>query len=53
MGGGGISQLVILKTVEANIIILTRYVQPSETMTINTYKSHRFSKGYSYKIPFN
>ena len=29
-------KMFFLKTVEAKVIIITRYVQPNETMTINT-----------------
>ena len=31
-------KMILLKTVEAKVIIITRYVQSNETMPINTFK---------------
>ena len=39
-----------LKTVEANIIILTWYVKPNETMAINKFQRSRLTFNFSAKV---
>ena len=39
-----------LKTVEAKVIIITRYVQSSETMTINKFQRSRLTFDLSAKV---
>ena len=39
-----------LKTVEAKVTIITRYVQANETMAINKFQRSRFTFGLSAKV---
>ena len=50
-----IEKLILLKTVEALVIILTWYAKPNETMAINKFKrsSLTFQLSCSYWSPIN
>ena len=39
-----------LKTVEAKVIIITRYIEPNETMTINKFQRSRLTVDASAKV---
>ena len=43
-------KMIFLKTVEAKVIIITRYVQPNETMTINKFQRSRLTFDLSAKV---
>ena len=43
-------KLIFLKTVEALVIILIRYVLPNETMAINKFKRSRLTFDLSAKV---
>ena len=48
---GKISEkLIVLKTVEAKVIILTLYVKPNETMDINKFQRSRLTYNFSAKV---
>ena len=43
-------KMIFLKTVEAKVILITRYVQLDETMTINKFQRSRLTFDPSAKV---
>ena len=50
LNGKFFEKLIFLKTVEAKVIILTRYVITNETMAINKFQRSRLTLALSAKV---
>ena len=50
LNGKFFEKLIFFKTVEAQVIILTWYVKPNETMAINKFQRSRLTFNFSAKV---
>ena len=48
LNGNIFEKFYFLKTVEVNVIIITGYVDPNETITINKFQRSRLTFQHSY-----